>query len=192
MTEPEVKEEVIKESSSVKEELETLKEIADRMGIKYSNNIGVDALKAKIEAIREEKSIKKEEELSTAERRKKLKEEQLKLVRIRLTCLNPAEKAKRGKIITIGNSIIGSCRKFIPYDPSFYKDGYHVPYCIYKVLEESTFQDTRTEEKNGQTIVHKALAKEFGITVLPPLTEEELKELAKAQQAGNRIDKDDV
>lgn len=171
------------------EELRLLKERADLLGIKYSNNIGLETLRAKVNAKLEDQIIAKEAMTDKASIRKKVREEQLKLVRIRLNVLNPAKRAWRGEIFTVGNSVLGTVKKFVPYDPKFYENGYHVPYCIFKMLKEKTFLDVQTyKDKHGTEQPRTAFVKEFGIEVLPPLTKEELEELARAQAAGNRID----
>ena len=52
------------------EELALLKERADLMGIKYSGNIGIDTLKAKINERLEEAELKKDEKKYKADLRK--------------------------------------------------------------------------------------------------------------------------
>lgn len=170
------------------EEFQLLKERADMLGIKYSNNIGLDTLRAKVNEKLEEGSLKTEKENARVALRKKIQAEQMKLVRIRLTLMNPQKKGWRGEIFTVANSVLGTVRKFVPYSPKFYTHGYHVPYCIYTMLKEKTFLDISTEEHGAETEVHKAFVPEFSIEVLPELTPEELQELAKEQAAGNRID----
>lgn len=171
-----------------KEELQLLKEMADRMGIKYSGNIGVDTLRAKVNERLEAGAIKTQNLTDMAKLREKIRKEELKLIRIKLVCLNPMKKAWRGEIFTVANSFLGTVKKFVPYDARFYVNGYHVPYCIYKMLKRKKFLDIKTIERNGKITVTTQHVPEFGIEVLPQLTKEELQELARAQQAGNRID----
>lgn len=170
------------------EELNTLKQIADRMGIKYSKNVGPETLKAKIAEKRELTEIAKEATNDKATLRKKIQAEQLKLVRIRLTCMNPAKKAWKGEIFTVANSVIGTVKKFVPYNPKFYTNGYHIPYCIYQMLKRKTFLHITTEQNGPRTEVHTEFVPEFAIEVLPQLTKEELEQLAADQRAGNRLD----
>lgn len=170
------------------EELALLKQRADQLGIKYSGNVGLDTLRARVNERLEEGVIAKEHQLNKNALRKKIKEEQLKLVRIRLSCLNPAKKGWRGEVFTVANPYIGTVKKFVPFDPKFYQNGYHVPYCIYKMLKGKKFLNIVTQQDGPRTNVTTTYSPEFGIEVLPQLTAEELTELAKAQQAGNRID----
>ena len=169
------------------EELNSLKERATLLGIKFSNNIGVDTLRAKVNAKLEEGNLASEATGNKVALRKRVKDEELKLIRIRLSVMNPMKKAWRGEIFTVANSVIGTVKKFVPFGPNFYSNGYHVPNCIYKMLRDRTFLNISTVEKNGRITTQTEFLPEFSITVLPPLTKEELEELAAAQAAGNRI-----
>lgn len=170
------------------EELALLKERADLMGIKYSKNIGIDALKAKIDEKLEVSALVKDEKQAKAELRKEARKEQLKLVRIRLSVMNPNKQAWRGEVFTFANTVIGTVKKFVPFGSEFYTNGYHVPYCIYTMLKNKTYLSIQTKTVKGQIKVTKKILPEFSIEVLPQLTTEELQELAKEQAAGNRID----
>lgn len=170
------------------EELALLKERADLMGIKYSKAIGIDALKAKINEKLESSEIQKEEKQLRNDIRREARKEQLKLVRIRLSVMNPNKQAWRGEVFTFANTVLGTVKKFIPFGSEFYVNGYHVPYCIYTLLKNKTYLSIQTKTVKGQIIVTKKILPEFSIEVLPQLTTEELQELAKEQAAGNRID----
>lgn len=158
------------------------------MGIKYSKSIGIDALKAKINEKLEASEIQKEEKQTRADLRKKAREEQLKLVRIRLSVMNPNKQAWRGEVFTFANTLIGQVKKFVPFGSEFYVNGYHVPYCIYTMLKNKKYLSIQTKTVKGKIINNHKLLPEFSIEVLPQLTTEELQELAKEQAAGNRID----
>lgn len=170
------------------EELKLLKERADKLGIKYSGNIGVDTLRAKVNERLEADNLKKELSTNKALLRQTVRKEQLKLVRIRLAVMNPAKRNWKGEIFTVANSVIGTVKKFVPYNPKFYENGYHVPYCIYTMLRDKKFLNITTQQKGPRIEVHTDLAPEFSIEVLPQLTKEELAQLAADQRAGNRID----
>lgn len=193
-----------------KTELEVLKDRARMMGIQFSNNIGVEALRARIEAKmngEEEQSQEQEKPaqetqatepnplgetpsdkpLTQAELRKKIIAEQTRLVRIRITNLDPKKKDLPGEIITVANEYMGTIRKYVPYG-EVTENGYHVPYCIYKMLDKRRFLDIRTKKDNkGQTVVRSGYVKEFAIEVLPQLTQEELNRLANQQAAAGTV-----
>lgn len=183
--------EVNAKASAVKEREEEfllLKERADLMGISYSKNVSLELLRARVNAKLEESNLKAEETQEKVDVRKQIQKEQLRLVRVRLTCMNPDKKAWRGEIFTIANSVIGTVKKFVPYDPKFYANGYHIPYCIYNHLKDKTYMDIKTHDTGSRVEVTTSFPLEYSIEVLPALTKEELAELATAQMAGNRID----
>ena len=117
--------------------------------------------------------------------RQYLQREHMKLVRVRITNLDPKKKNLPGEVFTVANEFLGTVRKYIPYG-EVSDNGYHVPYCIYRELENRRFLDIRTfkERANGNQIrIEQRWAKEFAIEVLPHLTPTELKQLAVAQMA---------
>lgn len=188
------------------DELTVLKQRARAMGITFSNNIGVDALREKVnakiqgqpdpaaEAPKEELNPLAGDEAGNTPVAKKSKrrqqmDEQLKLVRVRITNLDPRKKDLPGEVFCVGNELIGTVKKFIPYG-EVTDNGYHIPYILYKELDSRKFLNIRTRKNrvNGQIIVETSWAKEFAFEVLPQLTREELAQLAAAQAAGNKID----
>jgi thiamine biosynthesis protein ThiC len=169
------------------DELTLLKERADKMGITYSPNIGIAALKAKIEA----KTGTKEETKSVDEeaaKREQIRKEALKLIRCRIINMNPSKKAWRGEIITVANAYIGTVRKYVAFGAAT-NNGYHIPKCIYdfiKARKYQTFQEVK--DAKGNTRIETSMVPEFAIEVLPQLTQKELDELATAQAAAGSID----
>lgn len=172
------------------DELSTLKARADLLGISYHPSIGVEKLREKLaaaitdEAKNEDTEVSKPTE-SEAQKRLRLLQEATKLVRIRVTCMNPAKKEWEGEIITVGNSAVGTLKKYIPFNAD---EGWHVPNIMYEALKERQCQVfVSTKTKNGVTIRQGKLIKEFAIEVLPPLTEEELKDLAQRQAMAKSV-----
>lgn len=200
----------VNESSA--DELTMLKARASMMGINFSNNISVATLRKKIEAKMAGEPDSSEAEAQpngleeaakladakiaapvSAEKPKSLYEsqyaEQMKLVRCRILCLNPNKANLPGEIHTVANRVLGAVKKFIPYG-ELTDEGYHIPYILYKHLEDKRFLHIRTtkDRKTGTPQIHTSWAKEFAIEVLPPLTEEELKQLASAQIAAGSVE----
>ena len=180
----------------VQDELEALKARANLLGVKFHPSISLEKLREKVNAAVTSEGDAASEEVGKAseepkqetigEKRKRLKAEALKLVRIRLTCLNPAKKEWDGEIITVGNSLIGSVKKFVPFNAD---DGWHVPHVIYQQLKERQCQIFQTAtDARGNKVRKGKLIKEFAIEVLPPLTKEELDELARRQAMAKAID----
>lgn len=192
------------------DEMTMLKQRARMMGIAFSNNIGLETLRLKIQQKLENSEPEQTDDadVATAEPaaadgelnplagdtadsapnarmsiRQKLKLEQMRLVRLRITCLNPAKKDVPGEIYTLANEYLGTVRKYVPFG-EVTEDGYHVPWCIYQMMAEKQFLNLRTRKlPNGQERVEQSWAKEFALEVLPPLTKAELDRLATAQAA---------
>ena len=190
------------EETPMADELSVLKQRAKLMGINFSNNISAETLRAKIEAHVTEREASSEEQLnplagdvagaapvSKMTLRQQLMEEQLRLVRVRITNLDPKKKDLPGEILTVGNEFIGTVRKFVPFG-EVTDDGYHVPYVLYKLMENRRFLHIRTtkDKRTGKERIETQWAKEFALEVLPPLTEEELKRLANAQAAAGSVE----
>ena len=178
----------------VQDELDALKARANLLGVKFHPSISLEKLREKVNSAVTSEGETEEapntpsetKEETIGEKRKRLKTEALKLVRIRLTCLNPAKKEWEGEIITVGNSLIGSVKKFVPFNAD---DGWHVPHVIYQQLKERQCQVFYTAtDARGNKIRKGKLIKEFAIEVLPPLTKEELDELARRQAMAKAID----
>lgn len=195
------------------DELAMLKSRAKMMGITFSNNISVETLREKIQAKMDgdaegatktpdapvvddasnaEQSVKPA--ASTAKEKKKtlrnfMIEENMKLVRIRVTNLDPKKKELHGEFFTIANDFLGTVTKFVPYGEAT-DNGYHVPYCIYKMLKNRKFLSIRTfkdRQNSNQIRIEQRWANEFALEVLPQLTPDELAKLAAAQTAGGNI-----
>ena len=171
-------------------EIDLLKSQADLLGITYHPNIGLDKLKEKIAFATSkevgEEAVEAKPAKSEAQVRAEAAAEATKLIRIRLTCMDPSKADFHGEIITVGNSVVGTLRKYVPFNTD---EGWHVPYMIYEVLRDRQCQVfTTTKTKNGIGVRTGKLIKEFAIDVLPPLTPEELKELAQRQAMSNSVE----
>jgi hypothetical protein len=223
-------------------ELTMLKQRAKLMGLTFSNNIGVDALREKIAAklsgeqaeqgdTDEDEIVDEVQEeglgmtatvtmpapsgapveqaplaqpsarpaaaparkMTKAERdqeiRVKLHRECMKLIRCRITNLNPMKKDLPGEIFVVGNKYLGTVKKFIPFGEAT-DDGYHIPKILYDELVARKFQqiNVKKDKRTNTNIINTRWVREFAIEVLPPLTKEELERLAKAQMAAGSVD----
>lgn len=190
-------------------ELDMLKARATMMGVEFSNNIGIDTLRARVNAAMEGSEAPKEVSKAkddapevnalTGEAadvdpdaglttRQILQRDQMKLVRVRITNLDPKKKDLQGEVITVANEFLGTVRKFVPFG-EVTDEGYHIPYCIYNMLNERVFLHIRTfkDKRTGQIQIEQKEVREFALEVLPPLTPKELAALATAQQAAGGL-----
>ena len=174
-----------------KDELSVLKARADQMGISYSKNIGVEKLRARIEAAfgdsePVEEAPKKAAKETEGQRRNRLRKESSALVRVRVTCMNPNKREWQGEIFTVSNSVVGTFRKYVPFNA---EDGWHIPEIIYQQVKARKCQVFKTVNgPRGEKIRKGTLIPEFSVEVLPPLTKEELADLAKRQAMAGGIE----
>lgn len=180
------------------DELTTLKARADLLGITYHPSIGLAKLKEKLaQALSDDDKDETDNDAPAAvpdvpvvetegQRRMRLKKDAAALIRIRLTCLNPAKKEWEGEIITAGNSTVGTHKKFVPFNAP---EGWHVPRIIYNQLVQRECQVfTTVRDGRGNSTRKGRLIKEFAVEVLPDLNKDELDELARRQAMAKAID----
>lgn len=180
------------------DELATLKARADLLGISYHPSIGLAKLKEKLaQALSDDDKDETDNDAPAAvpdvpvvetegQRRMRLKKDATALIRIRLTCLNPAKKEWEGEIITAGNSTVGTHKKFVPFNAP---EGWHVPRIIYNQLVQRECQVfTTVRDGRGNSTRKGRLIKEFAVEVLPDLNKDELDELARRQAMAKAID----
>jgi hypothetical protein len=133
--------------------------------------------------------------LSKAERqmleRKEQRDDALKLIRLRITNMDPKKADLHGEILSVGNEVVGTVRKFIPYGEAT-DNGYHVPNILYKALKRRRFLSLRLikDKRTGTQRPEMKWMREFSLEVLPQLTKEELHDLKISQMAAGSIDND--
>lgn len=178
-----------------KDELTLLKEQAKKLNISFSPNIGLDALKAKVKAVLENETPVVEEVAapvtlgtlveSTGKRRARLRKEANVLVRIIVSCRNPSKKEWQGEFFTVSNSVIGTIKKYVPFDT---EEGWHVPVALYNMIKERQYQHFYKVKVDGKEVTRGKLVPEFNVQLLPQLTKEELQELAQRQAITRSIE----
>ena len=177
------------------DEMTALKTRADRLGIKYHPSISLDKLRDKVNAAATDTAPPEPKAKVEAaaphvetdgERRSRKKREANELIRVRITCMNPAKAEWDGEFFTAGNSLVGSFAKFVPFNVD---EGWHIPRIIYNQLVERQCQIfTSIRDARGNSIRKGKLIKEFAIEVMPALTTDELQELAQRQAVAKAID----
>ena len=160
------------------------------LNINFHTNISTDKLRERVNAAiqgngpeaESDRPVKGE---SDAVRRSRLKKEASKLVRVRIHCNDPAKKEWPGEYITVGNNAVGTYRKYIPYNQD---EPTHIYQIMFNALREKRVQVFATKKgKNGIPIREAKSIAAYTIEVLPPLTQEELDELARSQVARNAL-----
>ena len=173
----------------IPDELTTLKEKADLMGLKYHPSISADKLREKVNAALADTPVEVVNELepeavtevaeNATEYRLRKRREANELVRVRVSCMNPAKKEIMGELFTAGNSVVGSFTKFVPFNV---EDGWHIPRVIYNQMVERMCQVFYTvNTPDGDKVRKGKLIREFAIEVMPELSADELHDLAQRQ-----------
>lgn len=178
---------------TAEQQLESIKVRLDRMGVKYHPSIGLEKATEKLKEALAEGEVAQPEVVEKAaetdgQRRKRLRKEAGKLVRVNITCMNPLKREWDGEVFTVGNSVVGSFAKFVKFNTD---DGYHIPHIIYEQVRDRQCQVFHTVAgPRGRKIRKGKMIKEFAIDVLPPLNQAELEELAQRQAMSGSIDKE--
>lgn len=202
-----------------------LRDRLTKMGVRYSNNAGLEALREKLKTAMEESpaaasqieekadeadpvveaqplnevlkpaverapdaapqvapAVKKVSEMNKQELAYHLRRDQLQLVRVKITNLDPKKREWPGEILTFANEYVGTVSRFVPFG-ELTDEGWHIEKCLYQMMKDKQFLDIQTKRVNGQIIVSHRLVREFSLEVLEPLTQNELQKLGQAQLA---------
>lgn len=161
-------------------ERDSLKALADQQGLTYKENIPTDRLRALVYGAADEvdEPVAVVEE-SLADKRLRIRNAALKLIRVNITCMNPAKAAYTGELFTIGNSIIPTITKMVPFGTP---EGYHIPQILLDHIKGKEFQTFIPKKgKNGIDTVTSKCIREYAVEILPSLTPTEIQEIAKLQ-----------
>ena len=179
------------------EQITALKEQADKLGIKYSPNIGAATLQARISNLSEAIEQHTSEPVAVApayapdaplvendqQRAVRRKKEALTLQRVRVICLDPAYKDRGGTTVQASNNLVGTIGKFIEFNQIW-----HMPTILLNVMREKRYQGW-VAGKSEFGVVKKTskLTPAYAIEVLPSLTMAEYTELQKNQTYANNM-----
>ena len=169
--------------------LALIKQKADTVGVVYTAEDTVDSIRAKINAKlndepKEEPKVEGGSPVSKT--KQELRQEAIldatRLIRVRITNMDPRKADLPGEFFTVSNGVVGTIQRFIPYAEQ--EDGWHVENMLLEMLKEKQFYQLRPRKgPNGTVLPDGRWVKEFAIEVLEPLTQEELRILANKQAA---------
>jgi len=169
---------------SIKDEKAKLIKRAKRLGVDNAESLGIKDLRAVVNSFQSEP----ESPPSDTNRKLNALKEATKLRRIIATCMNSRKKSGNTHYFEVSNDEIGTIKRYVPMNTP---KGTHVEDVIYQNMlarECVVFVDD-VNTSNGRVKVKSETIKEYSITLLPPLTEDELKELGREQSAHHSIDK---
>jgi len=168
-----------------KEELATIKTQLNMMGIKFHHNANLYTLRELLTANLVNDSSNKERTALT-ETSGEAKRKAMEMVRCSIVCHDPQRKARQGEYFTTGNSVIGTFRAFVPYNEES-DIIWHLPRMIIDILKRKrcikAIKQVDGKNKLNTSMDDIRRGNAFTIVELPPLTVEELKELAENQRS---------
>lgn len=161
------------------QQLESLKNKANLLGVKFHPTISLDKLREKVTVAQagEPDADEPKKVNPVLEERAALRAEALKLVRVNITPMDPSKREYHGDIFSISNSVF-TVKRFVPYNTT---EGTHIEKAIYDNLKEKRVQVFVKKKINGQEKKEGKLIAAYGIELLDPLTPVEIKELARRQ-----------
>ncbi len=133
----------------------------------------------------------REEGISEPLRRAIVRSKALRLIRCRVTNLDPQDTAVPGMLLSVYNKYTGKVAKLIPFGEEN-EHGYHIPKILLDELKSRTFNMRKEKKRKGSSFGVKeyttVTVRKFSIEELPPLTQEDLDNLANDQKARGAID----
>lgn len=166
----------------------SLKRQADRLGVAYKSNTSIATLQKAIseklnEPVGGEDSPEPEETevkitVPKDETADDYYNEAMKLVRVIIT---PMESTKatnlESELFCAGNSVIGTVKRTIPFG-----EEWHVEQILLNSIKEKKYQMFMSKKNaQGAVITTAKLVPAYSISILDPLTQEELDKLAEMQ-----------
>ena len=106
-----------------------------------------------------------------------------KLIRVRITALNP-DGNKNGILLAVGNTETGFSNKYVQFNKPT-----HIPNIMFKTFQEKTYMSRQTKKgRDGRSEVTSNLVPAFSIVELPPMTAAEKELIAKRQSVQSNMD----
>lgn len=165
-----------------KTELQLLKEKAGALGVEYKANVSTKTLSKLIKEFEEQEE--QEDGLTENERIQKTMEEATKLVRVIITPMDSSKRDYQGDVFSAGNAVVPTMTKYIPFGVEW-----HVPQIILNTIKEKVINRfIAKKDERGREYREYQEARAYSIQELPPLTKEELEELAKSQEMRQAIE----
>jgi len=186
-------------------EFEALKARAKTLGINHHPSIGYETLKERVRdhvndhAQAEPEDVRNSEVIAELNRRKAAEEatklikdegdrklaeardKAQRLVRVQVMQMDPLKKNYEGEYFSVSNSVAGTTTKYVHFGAPW-----HVSQMFVDMLKEKKYLSLTAKKlpgAGGRTEQVRKLVPAYNVEILDPLTEEELKELARRQPA---------
>lgn len=176
------------EANQAEQAITSLKKQADRLGIQYKSNTSIatlqKAIKDKLDApIGGEDSPVVEDAVvgksaSVGKSVEDYTDEAMKLVRVIITPMESTKASNHEReMFCAGNSVVGTVKRVVEFG-----EPWHVEQIILNSIREKKYQMFQTKKNaRGIEITTAKLVPAYGISILDPLTDQEIEELADRQ-----------
>lgn len=172
-------------ATPIMDEAAQLKQRLDLMGVKYHHRASVDTLRKHLqEALNPTEEEEEDIAMPRAPKALSRKEARLHataLIRCQITCMNPHKRDWQGEIFTAGNGVIGTVKKFIPYNCEA-ANSFHIPRILISAMRDRKYLQTRSIKTTSGAHQETFYVPEFVVVELPPLSPAELDKLAADQR----------
>lgn len=108
-----------------------------------------------------------------------------RLIRVRITCMNPVKKELQGELFTVSNDLF-TIKRMIP----FHGNPTHIETAFLDMLRERKFQSFREVRRSSLSeapMQEGYLVPEFAIEIMNHMTPEEMTNLSIEQSRSNRV-----
>lgn len=114
---------------------------------------------------------------------KALEDDALRLIRVIVTPNEVYKREFQSELIQAGNSVLGTISRAVPFGVEW-----HIEHILLQSLKERQMHImVKRKNAEGNEYYESKLAPAYTIQELPPLTQEELEELARNQMARNSV-----
>lgn len=124
------------------QEIESVKAQLDLLQVKYHHNAKLETLQKLLQEELAKKDEGKPKVEDTGALRRSVREEVLKPVLVKVTCVNPHKSSWRGEKVYFGNSIVGRCVDFVPYNSGEEAEPIWLPKMLVNVLKDRRYLAT--------------------------------------------------
>lgn len=121
---------------------------------------------------------------SKVDKIKALEDEALKLIRVIITPNDVTKREFQSELFQTGNSVLGTISRAVPFGVEW-----HVEHILLQSIQERQMHIMiKRKNPKGDEYYESKLVPAYTVQVLPPLTKEELEELARNQVARSSVE----
>lgn len=126
------------------QEMDELKSQLDLLGIRYHHNAKLETLQKLLQDFRDTQTEDSSKEVARSTSRTEV----LAPMLVKVTCVNPHKSSWRGEKLYFGNSVVGRCVDFVPYNTGDNPEPIWLPKMLVNMLKERRYLSTAPLKRN--------------------------------------------